>query len=230
MRGGGGALLDELDRIGRRIANARKLRGLTQRQLAERVPCSKSLIAQVESGHKPATQALVAGVARALRVDVGELTGQPYRRERTDRVHSAVPDLRRALLGWDLPDEEIRPRVFEELAADVGRASALGRQARYGRLGEMLPGLLEELTAAVHAADGDERQRLCGLLAEAYTGGTAIAYALGYFDLRGLAMERVDWAARESGDPLRIARTQWQRSTLFLANASYDKAARAHPA
>jgi ribosome-binding protein aMBF1 (putative translation factor) len=45
------------DPIGRRIANARKLRGLTQQQLADRVPCSKSLIAQVERGHKPASQA-----------------------------------------------------------------------------------------------------------------------------------------------------------------------------
>lgn len=49
-----GAPGDE-ERIGRRIANARKLRGLTQQQLAQRVPCSKSLIAQVERGHKPAT-------------------------------------------------------------------------------------------------------------------------------------------------------------------------------
>jgi len=211
--------------IGRRIASARKLRGLTQLQLAERVPCSKSLIAQVESGHKPATQALIAGVARALRVDAGELTGQPYRWEggRADRVHATVPDVRRALLGWDLPDEEIRPRAIGELTADVGWASALGREARYGHLGEMLPGLLEELTAAVHAADGGEKQRLYALLAEAYTGATAIAYTLGYFDLRSLAMERVAWAARASDDPLRVARTQWQRSTLFLSNASYDK-------
>ncbi|MBO2448498.1 helix-turn-helix transcriptional regulator [Actinomadura barringtoniae] len=217
---------DQRGSIGGRIASARKLRGLTQGQLAERVPCSKSLIAQVERGHKPATQALVAGVARALRVGVGELTGQPYGDEsrRADRVHAAVPDIRRALLGWDLPDEEIRPRAFDALAADVERASALGRQARYGRLGEMLPGLLEELTAAVHGADHPER--LYALLAEAYTGATAIAYTLGYFDLRSLAMERVDWAARASDDPLRIARTQWQRSTLFLANASYDKGGR----
>lgn len=216
------------DGVGRRIARVRKLRGLTQQQLAERVPCSKSLIAQVERGHKPATQALVAGVARALRVGVGELTGQPYRGEsaREDLVHACVPDLRRVLLGWDLPDEEVRPRGAAALEADVKRLSELGRDARYGHLGEELPGLLEELTAAVHLAPDEERPRLFGLLSEAYTGVTAIAYALGYFDLRGLAMERVEWAARGSGDPLRVARTQWQRSTLFLAGASYDKGAR----
>lgn len=216
------------DSIGRRIAKARRLRGLTQQQLADRVPCSKSLIAQVESGHKPASQALVTGVARSLRVGIGELTGQPYRGEsqREDRVHATIPDLRHALLSWDLPDEDIRPRGLVELRADVARASKLGQKARYGQLGEMLPSLLEEITAAVHGADEGDQAPLYALLSEAYTGATAIAYTLGYFDLRSLAMERVEWAARASQDPLRIARTQWQRSTLFLASAAYNKGAR----
>ncbi|TDD87134.1 helix-turn-helix domain-containing protein [Actinomadura rubrisoli] len=218
---------DGTDAIGRRIARARKLRGFTQQQLAQRVPCSKSLIAQVERGHKPASSALVAGAARALRVGVSELTGQPYRGQspREDRVHATIPDIRRALLSWDLPNEDVPPRPISELAADVAKASRLGRDALYGRLAEILPGLLEELTAAAHGTDGPARDRLFALLSETYTGVTAIAYALGYFDLRSLAMERVAWAAQASADPLRTARTQWQRSTLFLASASYDKGA-----
>lgn len=216
------------DTIGRRIAHARKLRGLTQQQLADRVPCSKSLIAQVERGHKPATQALVTAVARVLRVELGRLTGQPYRDPdaREDRVHAQIPEIRRALLGWDLPDEQVAPRPIERLRADVRHASALGRQARYIQLADMLPGLLEELTRAAHTATGARREEVFALLSEAYTGVTAIAYTLGYFDLRSLAMDRVAWAAQLSQDPLRIARTQWQRSTLFLAAASYDKGLR----
>ncbi|MFC4052113.1 helix-turn-helix domain-containing protein [Actinomadura syzygii] len=219
---------DTSEGVGPRLARTRKLRGLTQQQLAERVPCSKSLIAQVERGHKPASQALIAGAARALRVEVGELTGQPYHdgTPREDLVHAAIPGLRRALLGWDLPDEDVRPRPVAALRADVQRASKLGRDAYYGRLGEMLPGLLEELTTAVHEAPSADRAALFALLSEAYTGVTAIAYTLGYFDLRSLAMERVEWAARQSDDPLRVARTQWQRSTLFLVSASYERGAR----
>ncbi|TYB58348.1 helix-turn-helix transcriptional regulator [Nonomuraea sp. PA05] len=211
--------------IGRRIAQARRLRGLTQQQLADRVPCSKSLVSQVEAGHKPATQALITAAARALRVEVGHLTGQPYRDadERRARVHRRIPELRRALLAWDLPDEELPAPPAERLRADVRRASALGRDARYIQLGDMLPGLLEELTRAVHAAEGGRREELFAMLAEAYTGVTAIAYTLGYFDLRSLAMDRVGWAATESQDPLRVARTQWQRSTLFLAAAAHDR-------
>ncbi|MFC6881946.1 helix-turn-helix domain-containing protein [Actinomadura yumaensis] len=215
------------DAIGRRIARARKLRGLTQQQLADRAHCSKSLIAQVERGHKPASQALIAAAGRALRVETAELTGQPYRTEkpREDLMRSAVPELRRTLLAWDLPDEDVEPRPFDALQREVKRASKLGRDAHYGRLGEMLPALLEELNVAAHTAPAADAAPLYGLLSEAYTGVTAIAYALGYFDLRSLAMERVERAARESGDPLRVARTRWQRSTLFLASASYDKGA-----
>ncbi|MGG7572805.1 helix-turn-helix domain-containing protein [Streptomyces sirii] len=214
------------ERIGQRIAEARKARGLTQLQLAQRIPCSKSLIAQVERGHKPASPSLTAGAARALGVRLEQLTGQPYEDPQRGRVHATVPDIQTAMLSWDLPDEDLPVRSFDELAGDVARASALGRKARYANLGRLLPPLLDELSTACHSAEGTERERLFGLLAETYSGVTAIAYAVGLFDLRSQAMDRVQWAARESQDPLRIGRTQWQRATLFLQAAAYDRGMR----
>jgi transcriptional regulator with XRE-family HTH domain len=213
-------------RIGQRIAEARKARGLTQFQLAQRIPCSKSLIAQVERGHKPATPSLTAGAARALGVRLEQLTGQPYEDAQRGRVHATIPDIQAAMLSWDLPDEDLPVRPYEDLAADVARASALGRKARYAKLGRALPPLLDELSTACHAAEGADRERVFGLLAEAYSGVTAIAYALGLFDLRSQAMDRVQWAARASCDPLRVGRTQWQRATLFLQAAAYDRGVR----
>ncbi|MFD9566076.1 helix-turn-helix domain-containing protein [Streptomyces sp. NPDC059994] len=214
------------DRIGRRIARARKARGLTQLQLAQRIPCSKSLIAQVERGHKPATPSLTAGAARALGVRLDQLIGQPYEDPQRGRVHATVPDIQTAMLSWDLPEEAVPVRSRAELAADVARASALGRAGRYAALGRMLPPLLDELSSACHAADGAERERLFGLLSEAYSGVTAIAYTVGLFDLRSQAMDRVQWAAGESHDPLRVSRTQWQRATLFFQAAAYDRGLR----
>ena len=67
------------DRIGARVAAIRKLRGLTGRELARRASVSYSLLAKVESGAAPATPAFIGAVARALRVDVPKITGQPYK-------------------------------------------------------------------------------------------------------------------------------------------------------
>ncbi len=212
--------------IGPRIAAARKARGLTQTELALRIPCSKSLIAQVERGHKPATPSLTAGAARALGVSMGQLTGQPYDDPQNGRVHATIPHIQRSILSWDLPDEDLPVRPIAALAADVQKASDLGRKARYGQLGEVLPALLDELSTACHTVDDAEQARVYGLLSEAYTGVTAIAYALGKFDLRAIGMDRVQWAAQQSRDHLRIARTQWQRSTLFLQAAAYDRGTR----
>lgn len=214
------------ERIGQRIAAARKVRGLTQLQLAQRIPCSKSLIAQVERGHKPATPSLTAGAARALGVRLEQLTGQPYEDPHRGRVHQTIRDIQTAMLSWDLPDDDLSVRPYDALAADVARISALGRKAQYAKLGAALPSLLDELSTACHTTEGAERERMFGLLAEVYSGVTAIAYALGQFDLRSQAMVRVQWAAGASGDPLRVGRTQWQRSTLFLQAAAYDRGMR----
>ena len=101
--------------------------------------------------------------------------------------------------------------------------SLLGRQARYLQLGQRLPVLLEELQAAVTVAREADRPRLYALLAEAYGGVSGLAHQLGYGDLRAMALDRIEWASRQSGDPLRVARTQWSRGASLLGAAAYDQ-------
>jgi transcriptional regulator with XRE-family HTH domain len=211
--------------IGQRIAHARKLRALTQAELAVRIPCSKSLVAQVERGHKPATPRLIAAVAKALKVDVTELTGQPYRgsNARTDRIHAAITEIRQALAYWDIPPElEIPPRPLHELAAEVKRAGRLRMEAGYIQLGELLPRLLKELTVHAHTLSGAAREQAFGLLTAAYTAVDSMAYKLGYLDLFALAVERVSWAAARSDDPLLKPVAAMRRSSVFLATGAWD--------
>jgi transcriptional regulator with XRE-family HTH domain len=211
--------------VGARVAAIRKTRGWTARELARRARVSYSLLAKAETGAVPATPALIGAVARALGVDVTRITGQPYEEPGgAASLQAAVAPLRRALLAYDLPPEtDVGPRSTDELRAEVIAVSLLGRQARYLQLSQRLPGLLAELQAAIAAADEPGRRALYALLAEAYGGISGLAHQLGYADLRALTLDRIDWAARLSGDPLRVARTQWSRGASLLGAAAYDQ-------
>jgi transcriptional regulator with XRE-family HTH domain len=217
--------MDTADPIGRRIAHARKLRGLTQIGLAGRAHVSKSLVAQVESGHKPATPSVVAAVAAALNVDVTDLTGQPYRGTdaRSDRIYAAIPQIRQALVYWDIPPIlDVPPRPLDDLATETGRVNRLRMQASYAELGNLLPALIKELTVHAHQARDTERAHVFRLLADAYTAVDSMAYKLGYMDLFALAVERMSWAARQADDPLLGPVAAIRRSSAFLAAGAWD--------
>jgi transcriptional regulator with XRE-family HTH domain len=210
--------------VGARVAAIRKTRGWTARELAHRARVSYSLLAKAETGAVPATPALIGAVARALGVDITRITGQPYEEPGgAAALQGTVAPLRRALLAYDLPPEtDVRPRSTDELRADVIAVSLLGRRARYLQLSQRLPGLVEELQVAIAAAGEPDRPALYALLAEAYGGISGLAHQLGYADLRALTLDRIEWAARLSGDPLRVARTQWSRGASLLGAAAYD--------
>lgn len=136
------------DHTGARIREQRKLARLTQRQLAERIPYSYSLLNQVECGAKPANLDFIAAVAQALRVDVAVLTGQPYVTElRQDRLAELVRPIREALDLYDLgADDAIPGRPPGHL---VEAAAGLCEQVRATRLRKAalaLPGTITELT------------------------------------------------------------------------------------
>jgi transcriptional regulator with XRE-family HTH domain len=217
--------VDAGDAIGRRIAHARKLRGLTQIGLAGRAHVSKSLVAQVESGHKPATPSLIAAVSSALDVDVTDLTGQPYRGTdaRSDRIHAAIPQIRQALVYWDIPPIlDVPPRPLDDLAAEAEQVSRLRMQASYVELGALLPALLKELTVHAHQARSAERSRAFRLLTDAYTAVDSMAYKLGYMDLFALAVERMSWAASQADDLMLGPVSAIRRSSAFLATGAWD--------
>ncbi len=214
------------ERVGTRIATLRKARGLTQRQLAERASVSYSLLTKVESGATGATPALIGAVARALRVDVPRVTGQPYQESRgqAGRLHQSVNAIRRSVDTYDLPPEDIAPRPYTALAADVRRISALGQGAKFVQVGAELPGLLDELSATIHAAPDSEQPQLFGLLAEAYSGASIIANLLGYLDLRSQVVDRIRWVSEKCDDPLRIQRVRWQRTASLMSVGAYRQA------
>ena len=208
--------MSDQDRAGARMAALRKARGLTQRQLAERASVSYSLLTKVESGAAPATPAVIGAVARALRVDVPRITGQPYEESRGQaaRLQLSVDGVRRSVDTYDLPSSDITPRPYAQLAADVKRVSDLGQAAKFVQIGAELPGLLDELSAAIHGAPERDQPLLYALLAEAYSGASAIANLLGYLDLRNQVVDRIRWASKSAGT--RFAFSGCDAADVFL--------------
>lgn len=210
--------------IGHRVRAARKLAGITQRQLADRAHVSLSLVKQVEQIRVPVSPAFVAAVARALEMPATELMSQPSPIvDREDhRVHAVIPELRRELAAYRIPpDSGPPPRSVPELTAAVARVSALRHSATLDALGAELPGLLAELRAATHHYSGHDRERVFGLLAETYAAAGQIAWKLGYSDLSSLTTDRIEWAARESGDPLAVAAGDFYRAGELIATAEW---------
>ncbi len=213
------------DSIGRRIAHQRKARGVTQIALAHDAGVSVSLLRKMEQGSRISSQPVVAALARALHVDSTTLTGQPYDRDgpRPDRVHTAMPDLRRALAYWDLPSElGTTPRHPAELARDAAEIATLYQLDRNFEVAQKLPPLLVEAFAMVHDSDEDQREVLFDALMGMFYAAHAVTYQTGYEDLSTIVEDRITWIATQSGDPVMQAFASWVRTTSLMRLGAYD--------
>jgi transcriptional regulator with XRE-family HTH domain len=215
--------------VGDKVRIARKLAGWSQEKLAREANFSASLVRKVERGRAPASPAFVAACARALRVNLADLLEQPYPRQTRDerQVHAGVAGIRRELAAYKIePDDTMNARPKRELAADVAKASSLRHSVNLGDLGTLLPSLLAELRVAWHSATGAERERIFGLLAEAFAATGQLVYKLGYIDLSSLCVERYEWAAAQSGDPLAVLAGDYQRAGELICTADWSTALR----
>lgn len=59
--------------FGTNVKRMRKQKGITQAELARKVDCTQSMIAQIERGSKVATVILAEQIAHALECNVNEL-------------------------------------------------------------------------------------------------------------------------------------------------------------
>jgi transcriptional regulator with XRE-family HTH domain len=216
------------DTIGARIAAERKLRGMTQHQLARRAHLSLSLLRKVEQGSRPASSALMVTVAKALRIDQARLTGQPYYSgdHQTDALHDLIPAMRRELTMYGLPpDEEPEtPLLLSDLSVRVDHCSHLLYATDYAQAGALLPDLLADLRTASAMTSGPERVQIMDMLRETYDNAKRVAYDLGYPDLGLLAVSNEERAAAETGDPLAIATASGVRAWTLTGAGAFEPA------
>ncbi|MFC8704046.1 helix-turn-helix domain-containing protein [Streptomyces anulatus] len=208
------------EHTGTRIKEQRKLARLTQRQLANRLPYSYSLLNQVECGAKPAGVDFVAAVAQALKVDVTVLTGQPYVTElQQDRLAGLVRPIREALDLYDLgADDAIPVRPVDQLVAVADQLCAQVRATHLRNAARQLPGAIAELTTA---AWRDGSTELWQALASTYRTAHDVSVKLGYYDLSSVALDRMGWAAQRASDPCLAAIRQYMRALVYFREGEY---------
>ncbi len=202
------------DRVGTRVAAARKVRGWTQAKLAATAHVSVSLVSQVERGVVPASPSFVAAVAHALGMTVADLYDQPAPKWGIERAH--VSDLETAVLeGWDGP-----PGFLTSTTAVLTDVQRLQRISRYDDSSALLPDLLRALHTAAHEAPAGSAEEAHVQLAAAYSCALYCLHRLGS-PLTGLAAERYEAAAAHAGDPLLGAVATASRQVALLHRGAY---------
>lgn len=208
------------DHTGTRIARLRRERHLTQKALSELAGLPYSTLTKVEQGVIPASPHVVAACARALRVEVATIQGQPYAEElRADQLDVLIRPIREALDVYDLgPDPDIRARQpavlhreAEQLCADVRAGDIKSAASR-------VAGLIEEGTTAAHTVQNRDSWLT---LASFYRTAYDVATKLGYPDLAQLSLARLDWAAQRGSDAVLGGMYHYLRALTYLREGKY---------
>ncbi|MFF3647460.1 helix-turn-helix domain-containing protein [Streptomyces sp. NPDC002181] len=208
------------DHTGARMKRLRLERHLTQQAVSDLAQVPYSTYTKTEQGVIPASPHLIAAVARALRVSVDTITGQPYATElRADELDILIRPIREALDVYDLgADPDITPRVHQLLTDDSEALLVAVRAGEIKQTAGRLPALIQEATTAAHAAPGRDRWLL---LASLYRTAYDVATKLGYYDLAALALARMDWAAERGSDAVFGGMYRYMRALTYLRDGEY---------
>ncbi|MEU6022900.1 helix-turn-helix transcriptional regulator [Micromonospora sp. NPDC047134] len=132
--------------VGRRVAQWRVRRNMTQQQFADRLGKSKSWVDKIERGARRLERVSnLREIADALRIDVQVLLAE--RPGRPAAADSGVERIRTALAQYDVSASPRTPDVAQ-LRAGLEHAKQSYRHARYPALLTLLPGLLDAVRAA----------------------------------------------------------------------------------
>lgn len=211
-----GREVDPRDRaFGKRVADLRKARGLTQQQLAALLSNRTSgWMSQVERGIQPVQRMdVLQEIADALGVSTQTLNpdapvpapvSSPAVVRSNDLdgarlVISGHPALS-VLLGADTPE----PVQIEALEAQIEEIWSLTHQGRFSEINEMVTDLVPQLERAVRTVREEDRPRAYGLLARAYQALAAAFARQGDSRAAWVSADRAVTAGELSGDVLLV--------------------------
>ncbi|MGW2081973.1 helix-turn-helix domain-containing protein [Streptomyces sp. NPDC001939] len=209
------------DHTGVRIARLRRERHLTQRALSDLSGVKYGTLTKVEQGIFPATPHVIAACARAMRVEVATIQGQPYASHlRADELDVLIRPIREALDVYDLgPDPDVQARSLEELRRESEDLCVAVRAGEIKKAASNVAGLIEEGTTAAHRMGSTEGWLT---LASLYRTSYDVAAKLGFPDLAQLSLARMDWAAQRGSDAVLGGMYQYLRALTYLREGKYS--------
>jgi tetratricopeptide (TPR) repeat protein len=214
--------------LGRRIAQERKRRGLSQAELARLIERSVAWVSQVERGvRKIDRMSVLETVAEVLDVPLSELAAEaPVVAAANEEIPGAA-GLRLVLSGAHslramLHTSTVPPT--SDLRARVDKAWELTHASRYVELTDLLRDLIPALESAVRSVPDGRRPELFELLAVAYQACSAALAKLGEPEAAWIAADRSIVAAERAGDPLMMAAGAFRLGFVFIGARHFDQA------
>ncbi|WP_432896177.1 helix-turn-helix domain-containing protein [Micromonospora matsumotoense] len=188
--------------IGRRMAELRARRGMSQQVFADRIGKSKSWVDKVERGVRTLDRlSVIETVAGALGVAPQLLLGGRNPPAPVTDVGAAVERVRAALARHDAPASAPVGAAVRQLDDQAGYAWTAYRNGQHPQVLRMLPDLLVDSRHACHVSLADPP--VLDLLVRVYRLTAQTLVKLGDAHLAWLAADRAMMAATR-GDPMRI--------------------------
>ncbi|MFE3601275.1 helix-turn-helix domain-containing protein [Streptomyces sp. NPDC059142] len=208
------------DHTGVRVARLRRERHLTQRALSDLSGVPYDTLTKIEQGRLAATPHAVACLARAMRLEVRTIVGQPYKADlRADELDVLIAPIRESLDVYDLgADPDITARPLVDLREDSESLCAAVRTGEIKRAASEVAGLIEETTTAAHTLGSSDAWLV---LTSLYRTSYDVATKLGFADLAQLSLARMDWAAQRASSAVFGGAYQYFRALTYLREGKY---------
>ena len=172
-------------------------------------------------------------LSRVLKVDIAELTGQPFALAPNGGLEpEGLADIRRVLMRYaelpsainPSPSTVSAPPDLIQLRSRVETAWRLRQASRYSQLGRQIANLITDAEQATQHYQGDEQRTAFALLAETYQVARAMLRKLGDAHLAWIAADRAVQAGRHADNPLLVAVGARALSQVFTETGQLDAA------
>ncbi|MEU6397682.1 helix-turn-helix domain-containing protein [Streptomyces cinnamoneus] len=197
------------EHLGDRLARLRRLSDLTQEALAGRAGVSVDVVRKLEQKRKhsarlPTLHALARGLGVELTSLLGDPPGVP---SNGDAEPPQLVAVRRAIMPpmfGPPPEPSAGPErlTLPLLRQEIAAGWTLYHDAEFGRLMDVLPGIISDARLAAVVGTADQRAAGQAALGKALQLGGHLSIRLGKTDLALSSLERAMAAAGQSSDPL----------------------------